>query len=269
VLISLLALNGLRVSEATGADIEHLGLERGHRRLTITRKGGKVVTIPLAPRTARAIDLAISERTGGPVFLAADGRRLDGTAPDGSSARSRAAPGSPRPSPRTRSDTRSSPPRSMPGSRCAMSKRPPHMLIREPLCGTTEPGAAWTGTPHTSSPRISRVPPGDPRRLAAVPPGGRSRPADGRGRRMTKSRGCYRPRPQRAREPSFWAACRRRGRLCMRRRWGRSMRCGPDHWSVAGLPGPAGNSGVSGQDSRSVPRGRHRLQCCSTSCTPG
>ena len=52
-LISLLALNGLRVSEATGADIEHLGLERGHRTLVITRKGGKVVTIPLAPRTAR------------------------------------------------------------------------------------------------------------------------------------------------------------------------------------------------------------------------
>jgi integrase/recombinase XerD len=76
-LISLLALNGLRVSEATGADIEHLGLERGHRTLTITRKGGKVVTIPLAPRTARAIDLAIGERTDGPVFLAADGRRLD------------------------------------------------------------------------------------------------------------------------------------------------------------------------------------------------
>jgi integrase/recombinase XerD len=70
-------LNGLRVSEATGADIEHLGLERGHRTLTITRKGGKVVTIPLAPRTARALDLAIGERTVGPVFLAADGRRLD------------------------------------------------------------------------------------------------------------------------------------------------------------------------------------------------
>jgi integrase/recombinase XerD len=76
-LISLLALNGLRVSEATGADIEQLGLERGHRTLTITRKGGKVVTIPLAPRTARAIDLAIGERSGGPVFLARDGRRLD------------------------------------------------------------------------------------------------------------------------------------------------------------------------------------------------
>jgi integrase/recombinase XerD len=72
-LVSLLALNGLRVSEATGADIEHLGLERGHRTLTITRKGGKVVTIPLAPRTARAIDLAAGERSGGPVFLGADG----------------------------------------------------------------------------------------------------------------------------------------------------------------------------------------------------
>jgi integrase len=76
-LISLLALNGLRVSEAAGAGIEHLGLERGHRTMTITRKGGKAVTIPLAPRTARAIDLAIGERTSGPVFLAADGRRLD------------------------------------------------------------------------------------------------------------------------------------------------------------------------------------------------
>ena len=36
-----------------------------------------MVTIPLAPRTARAIDLAIGERIGGPVFVAADGRRLD------------------------------------------------------------------------------------------------------------------------------------------------------------------------------------------------
>jgi integrase/recombinase XerD len=77
MLISLLALTGLRVSEATGTDIEHQGLERGHRTLTIARKGGKVVTIPLAPRTARAIDLAIGERTEGPMFLAADGRQLD------------------------------------------------------------------------------------------------------------------------------------------------------------------------------------------------
>jgi integrase/recombinase XerD len=76
-LVSLLALNGLRVSEATSADIESIGTERGHRTLVITRKGGKVVTIPLAPRTARAIDLAIGERCEGHIFLAADGRRLD------------------------------------------------------------------------------------------------------------------------------------------------------------------------------------------------
>jgi integrase/recombinase XerD len=76
-LVSLLALNGLRVSEATGADIENLGIERGHRTLVITRKGGKVATIPLAPRTARAIDLAIGERIQGPIFSDASGQRLD------------------------------------------------------------------------------------------------------------------------------------------------------------------------------------------------
>ena len=49
-LISPLALNGLRVSEATSADIEAMGIERGHRTLVVTRKGGKVVTIPRSTR---------------------------------------------------------------------------------------------------------------------------------------------------------------------------------------------------------------------------
>ena len=71
-------LNGLRISEALNSDIEHLGLERGHRTLTITRKSGKIVTIPLAPRTARAINLCVGEREEGPIFLNRDGtRRLD------------------------------------------------------------------------------------------------------------------------------------------------------------------------------------------------
>ena len=35
------------------------------------------MTIPLAPRTGRALDLAIGERIEGLVFLARDGRRLD------------------------------------------------------------------------------------------------------------------------------------------------------------------------------------------------
>jgi integrase/recombinase XerD len=73
----LLALNGLRVSAATGANIENLGVERGHRTLVITRKGGKVVTIPLAPRTARAVDLAVGERVDGPIFCGPDGQRMD------------------------------------------------------------------------------------------------------------------------------------------------------------------------------------------------
>jgi integrase/recombinase XerD len=76
-LISLLALNGLRVSEAIGANIEALGVERGHRTLTVLRKGGNTVTVPLAPRTARAVDLAVGERSAGPIFVAGDGRRLD------------------------------------------------------------------------------------------------------------------------------------------------------------------------------------------------
>jgi integrase len=62
-LISLHALNGLRVSEALGADIEDLGLERGTAR-SRSRTGGKVVTVPLT-RERLAIDLVVSERCDG------------------------------------------------------------------------------------------------------------------------------------------------------------------------------------------------------------
>jgi site-specific recombinase XerD len=77
-LASLLALNRLRISEALGADIDNLDVNRGHRTLFIHRKGNKTATIPLAPRTARALDLYIGERDTGPIFLNHDGtRRLD------------------------------------------------------------------------------------------------------------------------------------------------------------------------------------------------
>ena len=160
-LISLLALNGLRVSEATGADIEHLGLERGHRTLTITRKGGQVVTIPLAPRTARAIDLAIGERTDGPAFLTGDGRRLDrhgaGRIVRKVARRAGIAKAVTPHTLRHAFITASW----MPGSRCAMCKRLHLMRARGPRCGLTGPAAAWTDTPPTSSPRISQAPPGN------------------------------------------------------------------------------------------------------------
>jgi integrase/recombinase XerD len=76
-LIWLLALNGLRISEALGANVEDLAVERGHRTMRVVRTGGKTVTIPLAPRTARAVDLAVGERVDGPIFLSVHGERLD------------------------------------------------------------------------------------------------------------------------------------------------------------------------------------------------
>jgi integrase len=81
-LASLLALNGLRISEALGADIDDLEYERGHHTLKILRKGGKTVVVPLAPRTSRAVDLYIGERTTGPIFLGAKGERMDRYAAD-------------------------------------------------------------------------------------------------------------------------------------------------------------------------------------------
>jgi site-specific recombinase XerD len=81
-LASLLALNGLRISEALNADIDDLGFERGHHTLRITRKGGKIAVVPLAPRTARAVQLYIGERTVGPIFLGVYGQRMDRHAAD-------------------------------------------------------------------------------------------------------------------------------------------------------------------------------------------
>ena len=154
-LISLLALNGLRVSGATGADIEAMGIERGHRTLVVTRRGGKIVTIPLAPRTARAIDLAIGERCAGPVFLAADGRRLD----------RHGAARIVRQVARRAGITKAIGPHTLrhafitaaldAGCRCGTCRKQLRTLVREPLCVTTGPGHPWTGTPRTSSPRIS------------------------------------------------------------------------------------------------------------------
>ncbi|MGO9456806.1 MAG: tyrosine-type recombinase/integrase [Acidimicrobiales bacterium] len=73
----LLGLNGLRVSEACGTNVEDLGLERGHRTLRIMGKGNKPAVIPLVPRTARTVDLVVGERTEGPILRRHDGVRLD------------------------------------------------------------------------------------------------------------------------------------------------------------------------------------------------
>ena len=170
-LISLLALNGLRVSEATGADIEHLGLERGHRTLTITRKGGKVVTVPLAPRTARAIDLAVGERTDGPVFLAADGRRMD----------RHGAGRIVRKTARRAGIAKTVTPHTLRHAfiTAALDAGVPLRDVQEaashadpePRCGMTGPAAAWTGMRPTLSPPTSRAPPGNGTPAGAASPG--------------------------------------------------------------------------------------------------
>ena len=137
-LVSLLALNGLRVSEALGADIDALGLERGHRTLTVTRKGGKVVTMPLAPRVARTVDLAIGERIEGPIFVDSAGQRLDRHAAGRIVRRVARQAGITKRVGPTRCGTHSSPLRSTPASRCATSKKQPATLIPAPPCATTE-----------------------------------------------------------------------------------------------------------------------------------
>ena len=168
-LVSLLGLNGLRVSEAAGADIERLGTERGHRTLVITRKGGKVVTIPLAPRTARAIDLAIGERCEGPIFLTIDGRRLDRHGAGRIVRRvARHAGIAKKVGPHTLG-TRSLPQRWTRVCRFGTCRKPRRTPTRGPPCDMTGPGPPWTGTPPTSLPPTSREPPG--KTTSGVPPG--------------------------------------------------------------------------------------------------
>jgi integrase len=74
-LVSLLLLNGLRVSEALNATADDLDTERGHQVLRITRKGGRRAMVPLAPRTSAAIAAHLDERTAGPLFPRASGCR--------------------------------------------------------------------------------------------------------------------------------------------------------------------------------------------------
>jgi integrase/recombinase XerD len=73
----LLGLNGLRVSEACGTNVEDLAFTQGHRTLRIMGKGSKPAVIPLVPRAARTIDLAIGARAEGPILRRKDGARLD------------------------------------------------------------------------------------------------------------------------------------------------------------------------------------------------
>ena len=76
-LVAMLGLLGLRIFEATSANIADLGEEHGHRVLRVCGKGGKVVQIPLPPAVGRAIDRATGRRDRGPLLLNRRGTRMD------------------------------------------------------------------------------------------------------------------------------------------------------------------------------------------------
>ena len=76
-LVAMLGLLGLRIFEATSADIADLGEEHGHRVLRVCGKGIKIVLVPLPPAVSRAIDRAVASRARGPILLNIRGTRMD------------------------------------------------------------------------------------------------------------------------------------------------------------------------------------------------
>ena len=76
-LVTMLGLLGLRIFEATGANIEALEEVHGHRVLRILGKGDKVALVPLPPAVGRAIERAVDGRVGGPILRSRTGNRMD------------------------------------------------------------------------------------------------------------------------------------------------------------------------------------------------
>ena len=59
-------LEGRRARQTHVSDLE---VERGHRVLRVTHKGGPPRSVPLAPRTSAALDADVDTRMDGPIFL--------------------------------------------------------------------------------------------------------------------------------------------------------------------------------------------------------
>ncbi|MEU4220633.1 tyrosine-type recombinase/integrase [Actinoplanes sp. NPDC026623] len=87
VVLALLADLGLRVGEVVGLDVADLGVERGHRSVRFTGKGGKPRRRALTPYAAAALDAYLAWRAGaedttadrldGPLLVTASGARID------------------------------------------------------------------------------------------------------------------------------------------------------------------------------------------------
>jgi site-specific recombinase XerD len=76
-LCCVLALNGLRIGEATGLDVDDLDYDGLFPILRFTRKGARAGVAVLARPTEAAITACIAERTSGPLFLNRAGQRMD------------------------------------------------------------------------------------------------------------------------------------------------------------------------------------------------
>jgi len=77
-LVLLLALTGLRVSEALGLDLDAVEDVRGHRTFLVRGKGGREGRVPIPAPVVEALEelARAEERTTGPVFRTRTGARL-------------------------------------------------------------------------------------------------------------------------------------------------------------------------------------------------
>jgi integrase len=169
-LVAMLGLLGLRIFEATAADIADLGVEHGHLVLRVCGKGTKIVLVPLPPAVGRAIDRTVGSRVRGPILLNSHSTRMDRHA---ATRRLRHLAGTAgiqvtRAHPHMLRHT--SRPVSMLALTCAMFRSPPAMPTRAPRCGTTEHARTWTATRTTSWPPTWRLTPDQAQRLPRLEP---------------------------------------------------------------------------------------------------
>jgi hypothetical protein len=151
-LVAMLGLLGLRIFEATAADIADLGEEHGHRVLRVCARAPRSSWSRYHQRSAGP-STGQSDPARGPILLNSRSKRMTGTRPPAVFGDSPKPPASRSPEPiRTCSATHSSRPCSMPASTSGTSRSPPATPTRAPPCGMTGPARTWTATPTTSWP---------------------------------------------------------------------------------------------------------------------
>ena len=75
-LVRLLLTVGLRVAEVCSTNVSDLGRERGHRTITVIRKGSRHQRLAIPMNTAAVLDRYIGGRKSGPLFLGDNGERM-------------------------------------------------------------------------------------------------------------------------------------------------------------------------------------------------